>query len=233
MDIIFNTFGVSLNCENGFFIIRNRDGSQKIPAEGIKSIILFKGAQITSDAIFLAIDNEIDILFNDKQGKPQGGIWSHKYGSISTIRKGQLNFINSPEAFHLIRNIVIKKIENQQALISMMDTAVDSVKQLREKSIARLQEYIDKIKNLQSDSVAEVAAQLRGWEGVSSKIYFETINAFIPEAYRFSYRSQRLAMDIFNALLNYGYGILSSKVEIALIKAGIQRMYFKKYRSAI
>lgn len=44
---------------------------------------------------------------------------------------------------------------------------------------------------------------------------------FLPEKYRFNVRSQHPAMDIVNAFLNYGYGILYGKVEGALIRAGI------------
>lgn len=43
----------------------------------------------------------------------------------------------------------------------------------------------------------------------------------MPEKYRFNVRSQHPAMDIVNAFLNYGYGILYGKVEGALIRAGI------------
>lgn len=55
----------------------------------------------------------------------------------------------------------------------------------------------------------------------SSKIYFDTLNMFIPERYRFSCRSQHPAMDVVNAFLNYGYGILYGKIEGILIKVGI------------
>ena len=74
---------------------------------------------------------------------------------------------------------------------------------------------------LDGEIVSDVASQLRGWEGVASKIYFEMLNAFIPEEFRFASRSQHPAMDIVNALLNYGYGLLYGKIEGALIKAGI------------
>lgn len=91
----------------------------------------------------------------------------------------------------------------------------------KEKAIARLQEYIEKISTLKAKEVSEIAAQLRGWEGVSSKIYFEAVSFFINKKYRFNGRSQRPAFDLFNALLNYGYGILYGKIEGYLIKAGI------------
>ena len=69
--------------------------------------------------------------------------------------------------------------------------------------------------------VTAVAPTLRGWEGQASHIYFNTINRFLPEEFRFERRSQHPALDVTNAFLNYGYGLLYSKIESALIKAGI------------
>ena len=97
----------------------------------------------------------------------------------------------------------------------------EQLSQTAEKNIRRLEDYRKKISDLDGEIVADVAAQIRGWEGQSSKIYFSTVNLFIPEKYRFENRSQHPATDIANALLNYGYGLLYSKIEGALIKAGI------------
>lgn len=53
MELILNTFGVSLSRDNEGFVINHKDGKQRIPVVGIKSIQIGKGAQITSDADFL------------------------------------------------------------------------------------------------------------------------------------------------------------------------------------
>lgn len=221
MELILNTFGVSLSRDNEGFVISHKDGKQRIPVVGIKSIQISRGAQITSDAVMLAIENEIEVLFMDKTGTPIGRVWSPKYGSISTIRKGQLNFSFSKDALIWIKEVICRKIENQQALLLMMQSEESSVNNVREKSISRLEDYRSKINSIEGDIVSDVAAKLRGWEGVASKIYFDTLNLFLPEEYRFDVRSQHPAMDIVNAFLNYGYGILYGRVEGALIKAGI------------
>lgn len=221
MELVLNTFGTSLNRDNEGFVITHKDGRQRLPVVGIKSIQISRGAQITSDAVMLAIENEIEILFMDKSGKPVGRVWSPKYGSISTIRKGQLNFTFTKQALVWIKEIISKKIENQQAMLLMMRTDDMEIDKVRNKSISKLEDYREKITRLDGDIVSDVASQLRGWEGVSSKIYFETLNHFIPEEYRFASRSQHPAMDVVNALLNYGYGLLYGKIEGALIKAGI------------
>ena len=221
MELILNTFGVSLNRDNDGFVITNKDGRQRIPAVGISSIQISKGAQITSDAVMLAIEKEIEVLFMDNLGNPMGRIWSPKYGSISTIRKGQIDFTFSKSALEWIKKVIAKKISNQQALLQMMQCADDETETKRKKAVNRLEDYRAKVLALEGEIVNDVAPTLRGWEGVASKIYFEAVQMFLPEEYRFKERTQRPALDVANALLNYGYGILYGKIEGALIKAGI------------
>jgi CRISPR-associated protein Cas1 len=222
MELVLNTYGVSLNRDNEGFVISNSEGRQRVPVTGITSIQISKGASITSDAVMLAVENEIEVLFMDKVGNPMGRIWSPKYGSISTIRKGQLAFIYSHDSVDWIKEVIRQKIENQQALMLMVDTSQNADNAaLVNKNLRRLDDYRTKIASLDGDIVNDVAAQLRGWEGQASRIYFETMNLFIPERFRFDQRSQHPATDVSNALLNYGYGLMYGKIEGAMIKAGI------------
>lgn len=222
MDLVINTFGVSLSRDNDGFVISNHDGVQKIPVAGIRSIQLSRGAQISSDAVLLAVENEIEIIFMGQSGMPMGRIWSPKYGSVSTIRKGQLTFTFEHDAVVWIKDLISKKIQNQQAMMLMMNTTDSpAMQQAVDKSINRLEDYRTKIAALDGEIVSDISSTLRGWEGVSSKIYFDTMNLFLPEGYRFAARSQHPAMDVANAMLNYGYGLLYGRIEGALIKAGI------------
>lgn len=211
---------MSLNRDGESFVISNSDGRQRVPSAGLTSIQIGRSAQITSDAVMLAIEHEIEILFVDKGGKPMGRIWSPRYGSISTIRKGQVNFAYSKDAVEWIKGVIDRKMENQQALMLLFckrDGAGADV----DKNIGRIEDYRAKVRQLRGDIVNDIAPSLRGWEGRAASIYFSTINAFLPEGLRFRERSQHPATDVANAFLNYGYGILYGRVEGALIKAGI------------
>lgn len=221
MELIISTFGTSLNRENEGFVITTTEGRQRIPAEGITSIQISRGAQISSDAVMLAMEKEIEVLFMDKNGNVIGRIWSPKYGSVSTIRKGQLNFSFSTEAIRWIKEVICQKIENQQALLLTFESSDIMIQNHVQKSIRRLEDYHTKVSTINGEVISDIASTLRGWEGLSSKIYFETLNLFLPEQYRFEKRSQHPATDVANAFLNYGYGVLYGKVEGALIKAGI------------
>lgn len=221
MELVLNTFGVSLNRDNEGFVITSKDGRQRIPVDAVKSIQISRGAQITSDAVMLAVEHEIEVMFMDRSGSPIGRIWSPRYGSISTIRKGQLNFTFTHFALDWIKDVILQKMENQQALMLLFQTDTVENEKLVQKNIGRIEDYRNKVRKLEGEVVSDVAPTLRGWEGQASRIYFATINEFLPKEYRLSGRSQHPATDVANAFLNYGYGVLYGKIEGALIKAGI------------
>ena len=221
MELILNSFGVSLNRDNEAFVITQKGERHRIPVDDIKSIQISRGAQITSDAVMLAIENEIEVLFMDRGGKPMGRVWSPRYGSISTIRKGQLNFTSSHAALEWIKEVIMQKMENQQALMLLLQPRETWLERERKRNIDRIEDYRNKVSKLEGEIVSDVAPTLRGWEGQASRIYFATIVKYLPEEFQFEQRSQHPAMDVANAFLNYGYGILYGKVEGALIKAGV------------
>ena len=221
MEIVINTFGISLNRDNEAFVITSKDGRQRIPVDDIKSIQISRGAQITSDAVMLAVEHEIDVMFMDRSGKPVGRVWSPRYGSISTIRKGQLNFTSSHAALEWIKEVIRQKMENQQALMLLLQPRDTVHERILKKNMERIEAYRSKVSQLEGNVVSDVAPTLRGWEGQASRIYFSTITKYLPEKYQFEQRTQHPAMDVTNAFLNYGYGILYGKIESALIKSGI------------
>jgi CRISPR-associated protein Cas1 len=221
MDMILNTFGTCLTKDNEGFMVLHKDGKQRIPPADLRSIQIGKGAQISSDAVLLAIEHEIEVLFIDRSGKPSGRIWSSRYGSISTIRKGQLQFVRSEVAVKWIKDIIRHKIESQQALLWTFAASYPELNKAVEHTSMRIRKYSVKVAGLQGETVSDIAVQLRGYEGIVSKIYFEQMNAFLPEEHRFKTRSQHPAADVVNAMLNYSYGMLYGKIEGSLIRAGI------------
>jgi len=221
MEIILNSYGSSLQRENELFVISHKDGVQKVHPSKVKFISISKGARISSDAVLLAIEHEIDVLFIDKTGTPQGRVWSVKYGSISTIRRKQADFIFQPKAVEWVKDIISKKIDNQVALLLSLLNHKPEEQIAVNRCIVLLQDYKTKVKSLKTDIISDAAPGLRGWEGAASKKYFEIIARFLPKKYNFQGRTRQPATDAVNCLLNYGYGILYGRIEGALIKAGI------------
>ncbi len=221
MEIVLNTYGTSLSCDNDAFIVRNSNGSKRIPTDGVTSIMVNRGVSLSSDVIMLAVDKQIQIHFMDRKGMPKGLIWSYKYGSISTIRKNQLEFCNSTEAVKWIKSIINRKLDNAQALLYMVDVPYPVLKRRIDNAIIKLDSYKQRLRDTDGEGVKDISNELRGIEGVASRLYFNTLNLALPEEYRFEERSQHPALDVANAMLNYGYGIMYGKVESALIRAGL------------
>jgi len=221
MEVILNTYGTSLSVENGMFVINHKDGKQKINPRDVDLISISRGARISSDAAILAIENGIDVLFIGPNGMPIGRIWSIRYGSISNIRKNQLEFTLSPKAVRWIKEVVAQKLDNQIALLTTLMPEDFELQQILKTTIRKITDYKNKILKLDGEVVSDIAPSLRGWEGAATKVYFEFLGKIVPQKYKFEGRSQNPAKDLFNCMLNYAYGILYGRIEGALIKAGI------------
>jgi len=221
MELILNTFGTALRVENGQFLVIHPDGKQPIMPDKLKSILISKGASISSDAALLAIENEIDVMFVDGTGTPSGRLWGIRYGSISNIRRKQLEYLYSPKAVSWVKELITRKTDNQVGLLLALAPNEHESEKLIAKAVEKINDYKRKIKAADGLYVHDIAPALRGWEGAVSRVYFQTLARFMPEDYKFEGRSQNPATDVFNCLLNYAYGMLYGKVEGALIKAGI------------
>lgn len=223
MHLVINSYGATLIRENGLFVIQTEEGKQSFPPDMVKSISISKAARITSDAIILAIHHQVDVIFVSDTGNPEGRVWSVKYGSISNIRRAQLNFLYSPAVIPWVKEMIYEKLDSQVALLMAIQPPKDVLPahNLIKSAINSIEDYKDKVKNLEAEHLSDISPTLRGWEGAASKRYFQAISSLMPERFTFEGRDRMPAKDPFNSLLNYAYGMLYSKVEGALIKAGI------------
>lgn len=219
MDIHLTTYGNRIHINNGMFCIIKGEEKQKIPVKDVKAIYINRSAGITADTLFTAIENGIDVVFSGRSGRSIGRVWSAQYGSISTIRKKQLSYSQSDASVKWILSNLALKAKNQQTLLYWFDVP-DGATGLNAalRKMARLALRYKKIIPVQN---AETFSKIRGIEGVISRIYFQEISKNLPTLYHFQARSQHPAKDMFNALLNYAYGILYGKIEGELIRAGL------------
>ena len=212
---------MNLSVKDSQFYIRHKDSRQTVPVTKVRSIAMTKTTSITGAAIKLALDNEIDISFIEKDGMPYARVWNSKFGSITTIRRNQLEFSASKDGNEWIKNIIEEKIKNQLALIGHIAKERNNeglhVQNIREK----FSKYLLRINESETTDALDLANQLRGWEANASKLLFRFISINLPKDFQFERRSKRPAKDPFNATLNYCYGILYNKIEAMMIRAGL------------
>jgi CRISP-associated protein Cas1 len=225
MQLHLNTYGAYLHVKEQMFEVQTKaEGETKktqVAAHKVKSIWLSTGTALSSDAVRLAVRNNIDIVFLENNGTPFGRVWHSKLGSTTLIRKRQLEASLGGEALHYTKQWVGAKMDNQMEFVeglrkhrpqhhSYLDFQLEAMAALRRQVEAVTARHVD-----------DVADSIRGWEGTCGRLYFETLSFVLPQQYQFGGRSFRPAKDAFNAFLNYAYGVLYSRVEKALMLAGI------------
>lgn len=225
MQLIINTYGTYVHIKDELFEVRlKKDGKEEkhhFASQKVTSILLSKGAAISTDAIILAMKNNIDIIVLEYDGMPVGRFWHSKPGSTSRIRKKQLEASLNEEGLKWIIKWLTAKTDNQIELLKgLKKNRASKAADIQEK-IDKIASMKDKIKSVKAKDVSSVDDSLRGWEGTAGRLYFQTLSELLTEKYRFSGRSFRPAKDPFNAFLNYAYGILYSRVEKVLTIAGL------------
>jgi CRISPR/Cas system-associated endonuclease Cas1 len=72
MLLVINTYGAYLRKSGNCFLVKREDKSFEVAVNKVNSILITTAAYITTDAIKLAVDNNIDIVFLDAHGDPYG-----------------------------------------------------------------------------------------------------------------------------------------------------------------
>ncbi|ETA67351.1 CRISPR-associated protein, Cas1 family [Methanolobus tindarius DSM 2278] len=220
MQLVINSRGSYLKKQQNCFLVKNEDKVFEVSANKVESILITTSATITTDAIKFAVENNIDIVFLDHFGDPYGRVWHSKLGSTVLIRRKQLEIANKEQGFKLARGWIEIKINNQIEFLK-------DLKKNRPEKREEMDEYITNIntmihKLLELDGVLDEArGTIMGIEGMSSRHYFNALSYIMPEKWKFEGRSRNPAVDEFNCLLNYGYGVLYSMVEKACILSGL------------
>ncbi|MCF7859689.1 MAG: CRISPR-associated endonuclease Cas1 [Candidatus Cloacimonetes bacterium] len=220
MELYLNTYGTYLHKSGSMFEVKIGDEKKCISAQRVSSIVISNAAQITTDAIQLALEYNIDIIFLDQFGDPYGRIWFPKLGSTTFIRRRLLEIYEHDEGLEYVKNWVAQKIINQQEFLNELISKRENVSDELKTEVTRMGGFHAQLENI-SGSLSENMGRIMGLEGNCARIYFNIISLLLPDKYRFKGRSSRPAKDAFNACLNYGYGILYGKTERAIIIAGL------------
>ncbi|MEK6590946.1 MAG: CRISPR-associated endonuclease Cas1 [Nitrospinota bacterium] len=220
MQLVINSYGSYLQKNGDCFKVKKDEQVFEVSVKKVSSIMITTAAYITTDAIKLAMDNNIDIIFLDDFGDPYGRVWHSKLGSTTLIRRRQLEAADTEEGLKLALSWIMRKFDNQ---IDLLTRLRDS----RTRKSAEITEYIEQLRNCRAKldvinkPVSVARGTIMGIEGSGGRIYFDALNFLMPDRYKFNGRSRNPAKDEFNALLNYSYGVLYSKVEKACIIAGL------------
>jgi CRISP-associated protein Cas1 len=220
MQLFINSPGTFLTQKDGCFRLKLQDRVTDISPLRVESIVITNQAMISSQAVVLALEHNIDIIFLDGYGDPVGRVWFSKMGSTALIRRRQLEAMAQPLGLSLVQDMIRQKLVNQTAFLKKLMYARPGRAENFHSPLQEIDHCLSDISSSGHDLEAS-RQRLLGLEALAARHYFQSLSSLLPEKYRFATRSRRPARDPFNACLNYCYGMLYPLVEKACILAGL------------
>ncbi len=223
-------FGAKLRSKDGLFTVTLPDLNggparvEEFAAPHVQTILLHPKTSLTTDAALLAERHGITTIILDEDGEPTIFLAGTHPSRSLEIWKHQLLLHGTPEGLDFARQWlcikVQRKLEWMPKLKSYRQDQPEALK-IIDDTAASLQDTLARLRSQSLQNVPAAAAELRGIEGNGQKTYLALINSLLPRQYKFDGRSRQPAQDIFNAMLNYGYGILYNWTESALWESGV------------
>lgn len=220
MNLILTSYGTYLHRSGRMFRIKVDGETHEVSSRKVRSIQISTAASLSTDAIQLALENNIDIVFIDRYGNPYGRIWHGRPGSTTAIRRAQLRIADEQAGLDLALGWMVEKLENQIVYLGDARKRRTRLSAALTEKITALETFPPRMTAL-TGTLDQIRDQLMGIEGRAGRIYWDTVNLLLPERYRFTSRSRNPAKDEFNCLLNYAYGVLYSNVDRACVLAGL------------
>ncbi|HAY21461.1 MAG TPA: CRISPR-associated endonuclease Cas1, partial [Desulfobacterales bacterium] len=200
MQLVINTPGSFITQKDACFRLKLQDRVMDVSPLKVESIVITNQAMISSQAIVLALEHNIDIIFLDGYGDPVGRVWFSKMGSTALIRRRQLEAMPNALGLSLVLDMVRQKLANQITFLKKLmyarpgqeDNFLGSLKEI---------ENCKSDLNREDQNLEAVRQRLLGLEGTAARHYFQCLSGVLPQKYRFAGRSRRPALDPFNACL--------------------------------
>jgi len=221
LQLVVTSYGTSIRRRGECFELKLRETKREIAASKVDSILISTGAHFSTDAIQLAVEHNIDVVMVDGIGRPFARLWRTDFGSTAEIWRKQLAAAEAAIGAEISRELIQRKLEGRSGLLSdLMRARSDSTSTIQ-RAITAMAEHVQAISSVGGSSVADCRGKLMAIEGAAGRTYFEVLKDVIPNKYGFASRSPRQHDDPVNAFLNYGYGVLYTRVEGASILAGL------------
>lgn len=219
MIIEISTHGSTIKRHSDQFIIANEDGKKEIPAEKVDCIIISSNSLISTQAIRLCIEKQIQLVIAEYTGRPVARLWVSNPGRNTIIRRNQYLNEDTILSFNIIKDIVKTKISRQKSLLIYLRNNRENRIPEIDIAIEIITKYIERLGQINHEP--EFKNNILGIEGLCASYYFKAISKSMPAQWAFEKRSKHPATDEFNAVLNYVYGFGYSSMEKIIIMSGL------------
>lgn len=212
----------------GFLVVRRaRKEEARVPLARLRAVtVTSRGVSLSEDAIAAAAERGVPVVFISPHGQVKAIAAASGRHDAATV-SAQCRVASDPAlALPIATAFVSGKVRNQLRLARYWGkhhrhaspgfaVALDALDHAARAANVALCD-----RTPLSDGTSE-RAWLMGTEGRVAARYWQVVAALVEEAHAFPGREHRGARDLVNALLNYGYAVLQSRVHVALVRAGL------------
>ncbi len=227
MDLIVEGKGSFIGKHQGRVrVTREQKTVTEVPLIHLQHILVMdRGVSISSDVVQTCSEEGIPIHFLDGRGNALASLYSA--GLIGTVltRRAQLLAYETTTGINVAKACIHGKLENQANLLRYIakyrkETEPALYEELMLVAV-EMRDYLHQLEQLQGAQIEQIREQLLSVEGRAAQRYWAMIARLLPPDLTWPGRETRGATDLFNSLLNYGYGILYSQIEQAIVLAGL------------
>ena len=185
MQLVINSPGTYLSQKDDCFRLKQEEKKMDVSPLKVESIVITNKALITTQAVNLALEHNIDLIFLDAYGDPIGRVWFSKMGSTTLIRRKQLEAAENDLGLDLVLEMVKKKLENQAYFLKKLMHARPG-KESHFSDPLRVVDGAASGLNILDKKQPDISSSIMGIEGSAGRAYFQCIAGIMPDKYRFN-----------------------------------------------
>lgn len=225
--LIADTFGTFIGKHNQRLrITKQQETLVEAPLLHLRSVqIINNGISVSADALEVCCEQGIPFFFMDAQGRCYASVYAAGLGATVLTRRKQFLAYDDERGLAIAKAVTLSKLHNQAATLKYMaknrkESAPEIYNELR-LTADEIRDARGQIEALGGNRIEDVRDIIMGIEGNAGQRYWSAVRLIIPDTYEWTTRQHRGAKDPVNSLLNYGYGILYTRTEQALVLAGL------------
>lgn len=193
--------GCVLAKESERLVVRRKgEVIHEAPALHVDQVLVFGPSQITTQCMAFCLEQSIPIVLLSGKGRYYGVVDAFDTDPVLLHREQFLRSADSEFCLGLSKRFVQGKIANMRLVLRRYARKRDAIGLTQaEHELAKYESEAER---------ADTLDQLRGYEGIAGKAYFEAWRSILGPEWRFDKRVRQPPTDPINAVLSFGYTLL-------------------------
>ncbi|HET92276.1 MAG TPA: CRISPR-associated endonuclease Cas1 [Chloroflexi bacterium] len=194
-----------------------------VPAVHVDQVLIFGNVSVTTPALSYLLASEIDTTFLTRRGRYKGRLVGPSGGNGQLRMRQYQRALDEEWALETARAIVTTKLHNTRTLLRRYARRRRTAEIGPPQETDALESAADQLSDLIARAErCRTVNSLNGVEGRGAAVYFSVFRCLIQgEEWEFAGRNRRPPRDPVNALLSFGYTVLTHNVESAVRAVGL------------